>query len=90
MRSRDPSTVTTHSRTGRRLILAGFLTTAIVIVYWRAAGFGFANYDNDVHVLQNPWVRAGLTGPGLVPRSNSPCSVKLFLTIRLFEREGPP
>lgn len=43
----------------RLLALCLFLATALV--FWPAGGFGFLDYDDDVYVTQNAFVRAGLT-----------------------------
>jgi hypothetical protein len=40
-----------------RVVLVGFT----LLVYWRATGFGFVDFDDDVYVRDNAMVRAGLT-----------------------------
>src|SRR5579883_168299 len=37
----------------RVLIPAGLLT-AVLVVYWRVAGFPFVAYDDDLYLLRNP------------------------------------
>jgi tetratricopeptide (TPR) repeat protein len=37
------------------------LTLATVLLYWQVGQHGFLNYDDDVYVTANPFVRAGLT-----------------------------
>ena len=46
--------------------VAGCLLVAIAVIYCRAIGFGFLAYDDSAFVLDNPAVRGGLTGQGIV------------------------
>lgn len=41
-------------------VVAG-VVVLIALVYWPVAGYEFVNFDDDVHVYQNQFVRTGLT-----------------------------
>ena len=45
----------------RHLALAVAISLAVVGVYWRAHQFQFLNFDDDIYVTENPFVRDGLT-----------------------------
>lgn len=42
------------------------LLAVTLLLYVRVVGFEFINFDDDVHVYENPHVRAGLTWDGLI------------------------
>jgi hypothetical protein len=42
------------------------LTVVTLLLYVRTVTFQFVNFDDDVHVYENPYVRAGLSWSGLV------------------------
>lgn len=42
-------------------VIAVSLAGVVVILYARALGFGFVNYDDPRYVTENPWVTGGLT-----------------------------
>ncbi len=47
---------------GGRLLALLLLVLGTFFVYWRVAGHGFTNYDDDVYVTENPPVLGGLDG----------------------------
>jgi Flp pilus assembly protein TadD len=49
----------------REVIVAAFLTLATMVVFVKALGCDFVNYDDPEYVTSNSRVRAGLTGTGL-------------------------
>jgi len=53
-------TNTSRSRT-RHLALAAAIALVVVGIFWRAHGFQFLNFDDDVYVTENPFVRDGLS-----------------------------
>jgi Flp pilus assembly protein TadD len=59
--------ITLEKRSGRWLVLvvAGFLSLAIWLVFSQVVGHEFVNYDDDVYVYENSIVLRGLTGRGL-------------------------
>ncbi len=48
-----------HSKINYLVIIS--LTIIILAVYWQVHNFDFVNYDDDVYVTKNPFVRYGLT-----------------------------
>ncbi|MEW6264960.1 MAG: tetratricopeptide repeat protein [Thermodesulfobacteriota bacterium] len=47
-------------------LLAGLLLAVVtLVVYWPVAGHDFVNYDDPKYILENPYVRSGLTPRGL-------------------------
>ena len=62
-----PRTVTRHRPWSLRstLPLALGLATLALAAYWQALDNGFAYFDDDGYVVDNPVVREGLSGPAL-------------------------
>ncbi|HUB32400.1 MAG TPA: glycosyltransferase family 39 protein [Bryobacteraceae bacterium] len=50
----------------RDIIIAAALAAACLLVFGRAVGFEFLNYDDNAYVYENPWVRGGFTLPGII------------------------
>jgi protein O-mannosyl-transferase len=50
----------------RNIIVAAALAAACLLVFGRAIGFEFLNYDDNAYVYENPWVRGGLTLHGVI------------------------
>lgn len=50
----------------RELVIIIALAVVTLGVYWQVRNHGFVNYDDGVYVTQNPMVRYGLTGKGLL------------------------
>ncbi|MBS0266078.1 MAG: tetratricopeptide repeat protein [Planctomycetes bacterium] len=46
-------------------VVALFLVALTVLAYWQTFDNGFAFFDDDGYVVENPAVRQGLTGPSL-------------------------
>ena len=42
------------------------LAMACLAVFGQAVRFAFLNYDDNAYITENPWVRGGLTLPGLI------------------------
>ncbi|HEX4508804.1 MAG TPA: tetratricopeptide repeat protein, partial [Burkholderiaceae bacterium] len=40
--------------------LAGAVALVVIALFWRAQGFQFLNFDDDVYITANPFVRGGL------------------------------
>jgi protein O-mannosyl-transferase len=57
----------TRDRTSRRMLLAGLALLAVLafLPYWQVVGFDFLNYDDPLHVSNQPAVLAGLSGDSL-------------------------
>lgn len=54
------------SAADRRPLLVGLLLAASVLaVYWPVSTYDFVNYDDDVEVASNPYLRDGATARGL-------------------------
>ena len=53
------------SATNKDLLLAALLGLVALVLFSRALGFGFINYDDPQYVYENPQVLKGLTVPGL-------------------------
>lgn len=49
----------------RWLCLALLLAALEAAIYHPVRGFAFLNWDDDVYLEQNPWLREGLTGRGI-------------------------
>lgn len=47
------------------VILCAVLAALTVAIYAQTATHGYIAYDDDRYVYENPWVKAGLTGPNL-------------------------
>src|ERR1700733_3561069 len=55
-----------HVVSARRRFLAMLsLAIACLLVFWQSAHFEFINYDDNVYVTENPWVRSGITVDGV-------------------------
>jgi tetratricopeptide (TPR) repeat protein len=50
---------------GLIFVLCLFLIINIVVIYWQATGFDFVDYDDLIHVVDNPMVPGGVTWSGL-------------------------
>ncbi len=63
-----PSSERTASRYQQLLpwVVSGLLFVAIAVVYAQATRFNFLGYDDPAFVFDNPVVRSGLTGQGIV------------------------
>lgn len=48
-----------------RLLIPPLLVLATAVVYWDVAGFEFVNFDDDREVIDNPFVRDGLSGESI-------------------------
>jgi len=48
------------------LVYAAALVAAVMATYWPLHTYPFLNFDDNIYVTNNPWVRAGLTREGLV------------------------
>ena len=57
--------------TARLLPLALVIVLAVAAIYGQTARHEFVNYDDDVYILNNPEVTAGLSWGGLPGRSAS-------------------
>src|SRR5436190_8196235 len=53
-----------HPQRWRNALIAAALGLATIIVYWRAVGNEFVQYDDTDYVLKNLAVQAGLTRHG--------------------------
>jgi Flp pilus assembly protein TadD len=50
-----------NRRKGNCLIIGFVLVAALLWIYWPVFDFGFVNYDDDIYIFNNPYVRAGIT-----------------------------
>lgn len=48
-----------------QLLIPPLLVLATAVVYWDVAGFEFVNFDDDREVIDNPFVRDGLSGESI-------------------------
>jgi len=56
----------------RHLAWAAAIALVVVAVFWRAHGFQFLNFDDDVYVTGNPFVRDGLSRANVVAAFTHP------------------
>src|SRR3569623_1804140 len=65
-RATDTAQTNTSRARTRHLALAAAIALAVLGIFWRAHGFQFLNFDDDVYVTQNPFVRDGLSRANVV------------------------
>jgi hypothetical protein len=69
----EPGTATTTPQASEHLVTAGrwkLLVCSLLVLgtlglYWRAIGYDFLDYDDEMYVTRNPYVRGGLTLAGI-------------------------
>jgi tetratricopeptide (TPR) repeat protein len=44
-----------------RILVVILLVLAVIALYWRTKNYGYVNYDDDSYIVNNAWVKAGLT-----------------------------
>ncbi len=49
----------------KEIIVSIFIFAAVMVVYWRVTGFGFAAFDDQVYVTQNPMILRGMSLEGV-------------------------
>ena len=61
----DSTSPAQPSRRDLRWVIAGLLAVGTLLLYLHVAQHAFLHFDDHHYVTENPWVRAGLTWPGL-------------------------